>query len=40
MSCEVLGQIVRSKAEPLSSKAERLLKEKGKSRGGRPCECE
>lgn len=40
MSCEVLGQIVRGKVEPLSSKAERLLKEKGKSRGECLCECE
>jgi hypothetical protein len=40
MSCEVLGQIVRSQVEPLSSKAERLLKEKGKSRGECLCECE
>lgn len=40
MSCEVLGQIVRSKTEPLSSNAERLLKEKGKSRGDCLCECE
>ncbi|HEX8719801.1 MAG TPA: hypothetical protein VF736_04110 [Pyrinomonadaceae bacterium] len=36
MSCEVLGQVVRSEVEPLSSKAERLLKERGKS----PGECE
>jgi len=40
MSCEVLGQIVRSKTEPLSSKAERLLKEKGQSRGECLCGCE
>ena len=40
MSCEVLGQIVRSRTEPLSSKAEKLLKEKGKSRGDCLCECE
>jgi HEAT repeat protein len=40
MSCEVLGQIVRSKVKPLSSKAERLLKERGKSRGECLCECE
>jgi HEAT repeat protein len=37
MSCEVLGQIVRSKTEPLSSKAERLLKERGQSRGDCLC---
>lgn len=40
MSCEVLGQIVRSKVEPLSPRAERLLKERGKSRGDCLCECE
>ena len=40
VSCEVLGQIVRSKVEPLSSGAERLLKERGKSRGDCLCECD
>ena len=40
MSCEVLGQIVRSRTEPLSSRAERLLKEKGQSRGECLCGCE
>lgn len=40
MSCEVLGQIVRSKTEPLSSKAEGLLKQAGKSRGGCLCGCD
>lgn len=40
MSCEVLGQIVRSKTEPLSSKAERLLKQAGKSRGDCLCGCD
>lgn len=40
MCCEVLGQIVRSKTEPLSSKAEWLLKERGKSRGECLCGCD
>ena len=40
MCCEVLGQIVRSQTEPLSSKAERLLKERGKSRGDCLCGCD
>jgi HEAT repeat protein len=40
MSCEVLGQIVRSGVEPLGSKAERLLKERGQSRGDCLCGCE
>jgi HEAT repeat protein len=40
MSCEVLAQIVRSKVEPLSSAAERLLKASGKSRGDCLCECD
>lgn len=40
MSCEVLGQIVRSKTAPLSSKAEKLLRDAGKSRSGCLCECE
>jgi hypothetical protein len=39
MSCEVLGQVVRSGVEPLSSKAGRLLKERGKSRGECLCGC-
>ena len=40
MSCEVLGQIVRSQKEPLSSKAEGLLKRAGKSRGDCLCGCD
>ncbi len=40
MSCEVLGQIVRSKAGPLSAKAETLLKKAGKSRGDCLCGCD
>jgi HEAT repeat protein len=40
MSCEVLGQIVRSKTEPLSSKAERLLQQAGQSRGDCLCGCD
>ena len=40
MSCEVLAQIYRSKIEPLSSRAERLLEESGKSRGDCLCECD
>jgi HEAT repeat protein len=40
MCCEVLGQIVRSQTEGLSPKAERLLKERGKSRGDCLCGCD
>jgi HEAT repeat protein len=40
MSCEVLGQIVRSRVAPLNAAAEKLLKERGKSRGRCLCECD
>ncbi|HEX8284875.1 MAG TPA: hypothetical protein VF588_16050 [Pyrinomonadaceae bacterium] len=40
MSCEVLGQIVRSETGTLGTKAEKLLKERNKSRGDCLCECE
>lgn len=40
MCCEVLAQIYRSKVEPLSSRAEELLKQSGKTRGDCLCECD